>query len=62
MSTKNTLSCYLIHNNIFKNIKLLHVSARIGPSSGRVLVPVGEHLLNSILICFARAETGEILP
>ena len=33
-------SCYLIHNNIFKNNKLLHVSDRTGPSSGSVSVPV----------------------
>jgi hypothetical protein len=31
---ENAHSCYLIQNNIFKNIEHLHVSDRSGPSSG----------------------------
>jgi hypothetical protein len=34
ISTTNAHNCHLIHNNIFKNTKLLHVSVLTGPSSG----------------------------
>jgi len=36
----STHNCHLIHNNIFKNIKLLHVADRTGPSSGSTLIVV----------------------
>jgi hypothetical protein len=33
-------NCHEIHNNVFKNTKLLHVSGLTGPSSGRTLIVV----------------------
>ena len=36
----STHNCHLIHNNIFKNIKRVHIADRTGPLSGSTLIVV----------------------
>jgi len=58
----NTHNCHVIHNNIFKNIRLLHVSDRTGPSSGNINSWYTKQLINNILTCCLHRKISGILP
>jgi hypothetical protein len=50
---------HLIHNNIVRNSKLLHISDPTGPTSGSTLILLSiKQLLNNILICCIWERTG----
>jgi len=44
----NAHNCHLIHNNIFKDIKILHVADRTGPSSESTLIIVARNRYQTI--------------